>query len=99
MRETGATGFGIHQPEAGRLVVLEADGADARMPRGRVEALLRSLLGAPLRVDWRVGGFVPASSGKHRYVCSPVAQALLGRDAAPALALARSWPERVFRAA
>lgn len=97
--ESGATGFGLHQPAPGRLVVIEAGGADGALPHDRVEGLLRSALGAPLEVAWRSGAFRPAASGKRRYVCSPVAQARFGRDAAPSLALARSWPERMFRAA
>ena len=61
--------------------------------------LLRAMLGQSLRVDWTVGSaFRPLKSGKRRYVCSPVAQAMLAHDRESGMSLSRAWPQRVLDA-
>ena len=57
------------------------------------------MLGRSLRVDWRVGTFRPTDSGKRRYVCSPVGQALLAHDGEAAVERSHGWPQRVFTCA
>ena len=90
----------MHQPAPERLVCLTIDAHDDSRRRGPVTELLQSMLGRSMQVDWRVGRFFrPSDNGKRRYVCSPVAQALLAHDRESGMAQSVAWAERALVAA
>jgi phenylacetate-CoA ligase len=100
VRETSITEFSLHQTAADRVLCMTTRERGCVGQEGRVTELLRAMLGQSLHVDWMVGSaFRPLKSGKRRYVCSPVAQALLAHDRESGMFLSRAWPQRVLGAA
>jgi len=99
VRETNITEFSLHQTAPDRLLCMTTREHGFVGQEGRVTELLRAMLGQSLRVDWTVGSaFRPLKSGKRRYVCSPVAQAMLAHDRESGMFLSRAWPQRVLDA-
>jgi phenylacetate-CoA ligase len=97
VEHAGLREFSLFQPEADLIVVLVVSEA-REMNRGREEAeeVLRSLLGRDLRLEWRAGKrFEPFTSGKRRFVCSPVGMRLIAHDKQSGIARARAWPQRL----
>jgi phenylacetate-CoA ligase len=97
VEQAGLREFSLYQPEANRLLVLvvEATGAADR-GLGKVEEILRTFLGRDLMLELRSGKrFEPFTSGKRRFVCSPVGMRLLGHDKESGLSRARAWPQRL----
>ena len=100
VRETSVTEFSLHQTAPDRVLCMTIRERGCVGQEDRVAELLRATLGQSLRVDWMVGSaFRPLKSGKRRYVCSPVAQALLAHDRESGMFLSRAWPQRVLDAA
>jgi len=91
----GLSDFSLYQAAPGAVTVLEVGGSGrARGPAGDV---LRAHLGRWVRVGWLTGsGFLPFTSGKRRYVCSPAALGLLAHDREAGRARARAWPQRLI---
>jgi phenylacetate-CoA ligase len=97
VEHAGFREFSLYQPEAERLVFLEVVGGMGRPCRATAEEVLRSFLGVDLQVEWRQGrGFVPFTSGKRRFVCSPAGMQLVAHDRESGLARARAWPQRLL---
>jgi phenylacetate-CoA ligase len=97
--EVGLKEFRLHQQtqEAVQMLELESQPIGLRQ-RGQVEDVLQAFLGDDLKVQWQTGSrFVPLTSGKHRYVCSPAALLRLAHDRESGLAQARAWPQRLVR--
>ena len=96
--ESGLRDFSLYQPRQDRLVVLFVERADTEKTLRRLaaEEVLRSFLGKNLQLEWRGGSrFEPFTSGKRRFVCSPVGMRLVGHDRESGLARARAWPQRL----
>jgi phenylacetate-CoA ligase len=96
VEQAGLEEFSLHQPEPGAITLLYVEGPGQPPPHEPAEEVLRRFLGQDLVIGW-VGGkhFVPLTSGKKRYVCSPAAMRLLAHDRQAGLHLARSWPQRL----
>jgi hypothetical protein len=100
VRETGVTEFSLHQTGPDRILCMTLRQRGWVGQEAEVTELLRSILGRSLQVEWKVGAaFQPLKSGKRRYLCSPVAQALLAHDRESGMFLSRAWPQRVLDAA
>ncbi|HZV05477.1 MAG TPA: hypothetical protein VE999_10370 [Gemmataceae bacterium] len=97
IEHTGMREFSLYQPEADHIIVLVIEGSDqARRVRADAEDVLRSLLGTDLQLEWRRGRrFEPFTSGKRRFVCSPVGMRLIAHDKESGMARARAWPQRL----
>jgi phenylacetate-coenzyme A ligase PaaK-like adenylate-forming protein len=100
VHETGAYEFIFHQTAPDRVLCMTVHDHGWAGQQAKVAALLRSLLGRTLRVDWKIGtAFCPLKSGKRRYVCSSTAHAVLAHDRESGRFLSRAWPQRVLDAA
>jgi phenylacetate-CoA ligase len=96
VRNFGSMEFSLFQPEDDRVVCMTIRDGGWLGQEGAVEDALRSTLGADLRIEWKVGrAFRPLLSGKHRFVCSPAAHALLAHDKLAGISVARAWPQRL----
>jgi len=93
---TGVTEFSLYQTTADRILCMTLhDGGFVGM-EAKVVHFLRAMLGQRLKVDWKVGStFRLLKSGKRRYICSPVAHALLAHDRDSGMSLSRAWPQLV----
>jgi phenylacetate-CoA ligase len=100
VRETGRDVFSLFQPAPDRILCITTRTGGLVGQQEKVERILRSLLGSNLSIDWRIGtAFRPLISGKHRFVCSPAANAVLAHDKRAGTSLARAWPQRILDAA
>ena len=100
VRETGVSEFSLHQTKPDRLLCMSVRRGGSVGQEAKVTALLRSILGRTLRVEWKIGSaFRPLKSGKRRYICSSVAHSVLAHDRESGVFLARAWPQRVLDAA
>jgi phenylacetate-CoA ligase len=100
VHETGAYEFSIHQTAPDRVLCMTVHDGGWGGQEAKVAALLRSVLGRTLRVEWKIGrAFCALKSGKRRYVCSSTAHAMLAHDRESGVFLSRAWPQRVLDAA
>ena len=94
VRETGVTEFSLLQTAPDRIVCMTLREGGWAGREDAVTALLRSMLGSDLEVESKTGdAFRVLKSGKRRYVCSPVAHAMLAHDRESGVFLSRSWPQ------
>jgi phenylacetate-CoA ligase len=100
VQETGVSEFSLHQTAPDRLLCMTIHHGGWAGQETKVMALLRSILGRTLRVEWKIGAaFRPLKSGKRRYLCSSVAHSILAHDRESGVFLSRAWPQRVLDAA
>jgi phenylacetate-coenzyme A ligase PaaK-like adenylate-forming protein len=96
VNETGATEFSLYQTTADRILCMTLHDGGFVGQEAKVAHFLRGMLGERLKVDWKVGStFRLLKSGKRRYICSPVAHALLAHDRDSGMSLSRAWPQLV----
>ena len=99
VRETGTDVFSLFQPTRDRILCITTRTGGLADQQEKVARILRLLLGRTLSVDCRIGAsFRPLKSGKHRFVCSPAANAVLAHDKRAGASLARAWPQRILDA-
>ena len=93
LRESGIDLFSLHQKNPDQIQVLCKRDAPESFD-SVAESILRNQLGQSIDLSFHRGeAFRTLRSGKHRYVCCPLASAMIGHDKQSGSELARSWPQ------
>ncbi len=95
METTGATLFSLYQPNPESIHVLCVPQSGV-VSQAIANEVLQSHLGKTVTVIVQQGeSFQELRSGKHRFVCSPVAASKIAHDTFSGQELSRSWPQQL----
>jgi len=95
MKTTGTDFFSLYQPNPDSVNVLCVPRWGV-VPQVIANEVLQSYLGKSVTVIVQQGeSFQELRSGKHRFVCSPVAASKISHDSSSGQELSRSWPQQL----